>query len=377
MQTYCVEINTEPSNSFRSKLAAQSVDLNLAEKLSHSLKVSAKLPDGYKVGLILGPSGSGKTTLAKKMFGDDCFDDLLDCNKAVIDQFDGVKEYSDVVKILNGVGLSQIPCWLKKPYELSNGQRARASIAVNFANSEKKTIVIDEWTSVVDRTVAKAMSTSIARLLRSGDSNKQVVLVSCHYDIIEWVDPDWIIDCRSQSFLDRTKLTLEERKKKEQLQFNVFRDSGNSWGEFAKYHYLSKAKPCGKNYSFVLRDTHGMKVGFCNFMNYVPKRKGRDFIFHANRIVIHPDYVGFGLGLKMTNLSADMVRKMHPRSKIYIKFSSKPMLRACMKDPKWRFVKEENNLKLAKSTLGRFAQSIKKSGLRYKVKTFTFSYIGK
>lgn len=377
MQTYSVNIQSKASNSFRSKLAAQSVDLNIEEKLTHSITIKADIPKEYKIGLILGPSGSGKTTLAKQMFGNDCFEDLISNDKAIIDQFETVKEYNDVVKYLNAVGLSQIPCWLKKPYELSNGQKARASIAINLANSEKEIIVIDEWTSVVDRTVAKAMSCSINKTLRSNFVNKKIVLVSCHYDIVEWLDPDWIIDCRTESFVDRTKLPSEERKKKEQLQFYLQRDSGRSWSEFAKYHYLSKHPAVGKNYSFILRSQDGTKIGYCNFVNYVPKRKNKSYIFHANRIVIHPDYVGFGLGLKMTNLAALEVKKLWPACKIYIKFSSKPMLRACIKSPVWSFMKEENNLKIRTSRMGRFAKGLSGSGVRQKVKTYTFAFIGK
>lgn len=377
MQTYCVNIKSEPSNSFRAKLAAQSVDLNIEEKLSHSLTVNVDLPKEYKIGLILGPSGSGKTTLAKKMFGDDCFEDLMKPDVAVIDQFAAIEDYNDIIKYLNAVGLSAIPSWLRKPYELSNGQRARASVAVNLANSKQNTIIVDEWTSVVDRTVAKAMSCSINKTLRGGFIKKNIVLVSCHYDIVEWLDPDWIIDCRTETFVDRTKMPSEERKKKEQLRFDLSRDSGASWKEFAKYHYLSKHPAVGKNYSYVLHTEDGMKIGYCNFVNYVPKRRGKEYIFHANRIVIHPDYVGFGLGLKMTNLAALEVKKIHPRCKIYIKFSSKPMLRACIKSPIWRFMKEENNLKIKASRMGRFAKGVKNSGVRQKVKTYSFAFIGK
>ena len=372
MQTYRVSIKSNPSTTFRAKLAAQSVDLNVDEKLTHTLEIKADIPSKYKIGMIIGPSGSGKTTLAKQMFGDDCMKSLLEKDMPIIDQFPSIKEYEDVAKILNSVGLSQIPCWLKKPYELSNGQQARAEVAVNLANSPSEVIVIDEWTSVVDRTVAKAMSSSLSKY----KNKKPIVLISCHYDIIEWIDPDWIIDCATQTFIDRTKIAPEERKKKEQLHFDLLPDSGISWNLFSKYHYLNAGPAKGKQESFCLYH-EGRKIGFCNFVNYVPRRKGAQFTFHSNRVVLHPDFVGFSLGLKMVNAAAKVMKTKYPGTRLYAKFSSKPMLKARLKDKHhWRLIKAEDNLKVPTTGIGRFKNGVERSGVRLKVKTYTFLFVG-
>ena len=58
------------------------------------------------------------------------------------------------------MGLSQVPCWVRPAFTLSNGQQARAKIALTLADN-KDLAVIDEWTSVVDRTVAKVMSHAV------------------------------------------------------------------------------------------------------------------------------------------------------------------------------------------------------------------------
>ena len=62
----------------------------------------------------------------------------------------------------------------------------KSSILIN----RSKSILIDEYTSVVDRDVAKAMSNAVQKYIRR--TNKKIILASCHYDIMEWLQPDWI-----------------------------------------------------------------------------------------------------------------------------------------------------------------------------------------
>ena len=62
-------------------------------------------------------------------------------------------------------------------------------------------MVIDEYTSVVDRNVAKAASVSLSRYIKSNDINN-IVLSTCHRDILEWLEPDWVIDTDSGELID-------------------------------------------------------------------------------------------------------------------------------------------------------------------------------
>ena len=50
--------------------------------------------------------------------------------------------------------------------------------------------VVDEFTSVVDRTVAQIGSAALVRAVRR--RNQKFVAVTCHYDVIDWLDPDWV-----------------------------------------------------------------------------------------------------------------------------------------------------------------------------------------
>lgn len=146
----------------------------------------------WNIGLICGNSGSGKTSIINELGG--AKTPSYDYDKCVVSQFEQFgytpEQASDM---LFNVGLSSIPTWLNKPQQLSNGEKARLDIAMQLAMAEEGEIIyVDEWTSVVNREVAKAMSNSIQKYIRR--KNLKVVFVSCHYDIIEWLRCDWIFN---------------------------------------------------------------------------------------------------------------------------------------------------------------------------------------
>ncbi len=186
------------SNNFRCKMACDALDIDIKKKSVHHLKLEGiKIPETWNVGLIYGASGSGKTTLAKKVFGEDVFKTVLDENEPIINQFPAEYTYDQCANLLSGIGLNSVPCWVRPVRTLSNGQRARAEAALLMVQNAE-VVCIDEWTSVVDRTVAKAMSHCLQKFARK--QNKQIILCSCHYDVLEWLVPDWMIDCNEQKF---------------------------------------------------------------------------------------------------------------------------------------------------------------------------------
>ena len=215
-----VILESPVSNNFRCKMACDSLDIDISKKSKHHLKISGiEIPENWNVGLVYGASGSGKTTLAKKIFGDLVFRTAIDEDEPIINQLPKELTYEECAAILSGIGLNSVPCWVRPVKTLSNGQRARAEAALLMTQSEQ-IINIDEWTSVVDRTVAKAMSFCIQKFARK--HNKKIILLSCHYDVIEWLVPDWLMDCNQQKFqlkhhedfffTERDKLKFDIRK---------------------------------------------------------------------------------------------------------------------------------------------------------------------
>lgn len=144
----------------------------------------------WNIMLICGKSGNGKSTILREIGNVKPIE--YDYNKAVISQFDGYTE-EEVCDLLGGVGLSSVPTWLRKPQELSNGERARLDLCKAIYDAGKGQIIyVDEFTSVVNRDVAKSMSHALQRYIRQKDL--KIVIASCHFDIIEWLNPNYIFN---------------------------------------------------------------------------------------------------------------------------------------------------------------------------------------
>ena len=367
MQNYHLTLKHSPWTTFRCQKAANSLDIDVEKKLTHDFSVSADIESPFNVGVIVGASGSGKTTLAEHIWGAERLQRVLTPDAPVIEQFPTDMDYSACVKYLTGVGLSAVTCWIRPASTLSNGQRERAEIALRMASSTDELCIVDEWTSVVDRTVGKVMSHAIQKWARA--SGKRVVLLTCHYDVLDWLQPDWVIDCNKQAFIDRRLLP---RQRQERLTFDVRECDRRAWSCFAKYHYLSDRLPAGFITTFGLFCGED-QVGFLCFAQYTPHRRdyttrGIRMQMHSNRTVIHPDFVGLGLGMTMTNAGAAV---MHARGfDVRAKYSSEPMFRLMIRDPRWEHIRSGM---ISKVVVG--ARMSRLKGHRLDVTTHTFKYV--
>ena len=107
----------------------------------------------------------------------------------MIDDFPEDMTVDEIEKLFYAVGFGSVPCWLKPFSVLSNGEKMRVMLARALA--EKDFFVFDEFTSVVDRTVAMTLCLSLNKCLKRYP-NKKVILISCHKDILDWLDSDWV-----------------------------------------------------------------------------------------------------------------------------------------------------------------------------------------
>jgi ABC-type lipoprotein export system ATPase subunit len=366
VKPYIVNLESPIAKSFRCVKAANSLDIDPEAKSKHHLKVNADLDTDYNVGLIVGASGSGKTTLAKKIFGDDCFKTLLKEDTPIIDQLPEHLDYDQCAQLLAGVGLTSVPCWIRPAYTLSNGQKARAEACLQMANTEG-TIIIDEWTSVVDRTVGKVMSSSIQKHARR--TKKKIVLASCHYDVIDWLNPDWIIDCNKQEYIERRSM-VGTFKRTDRLRLDIRAVGRKTWPYFSKYHYLSERLPTGKIF------TYGLFLGAeqIGFACYAPYIIGNQDTYFSNRVVIHPDYAGLGLSVHMINESAkDMVRKGY---NVKGKFSNVAIYKIISRDPNWRMTKIAKPIRKGKSGYAS-TKKARKNTIRTKTVTYHVDFVWK
>ena len=173
-----IKLQSEVFNNFRCQVAANSLDIDVEKKSIHHLVIDdVNIPDEWNIGLIYGSSGSGKTTLVKSLFGDDVFNTIINEEEPILNQMPDNLTYEECASLLNGIGLNTVPCWLRPVKTLSNGQRARAEAVLLMCQALKGEIVfIDEWTSVVDRTVAKAISV-VSALIEKESQGKVVARI--------------------------------------------------------------------------------------------------------------------------------------------------------------------------------------------------------
>jgi hypothetical protein len=89
---------------------------------------------------------------------------------------------------------------------------------------------------------------------------------------------------------------------------------------------------------------------------------------HSNRTVIHPDYAGLGMGIKLiTETSKWMTQQGF---ECWAKFSSTPVYLAMKRDPMWKLVSIDRKTKQQTgSTLQRATR-----GMRVDVKTYSFRF---
>jgi ABC-type dipeptide/oligopeptide/nickel transport system ATPase subunit len=167
-------------------------------KLEKQIKSSLPIEnDGWQVGAIVGRSGSGKTSIAKQLFPDAYIRGFEYTHKCVLDDFPEGLETGEITRALSSVGFASPPDWLKSYDFLSQGEKMRVDIARALC-LERDLIVFDEFTSVVDREIAKVSAFAIAKAVRR--SKKQFIAVTCHYDVVDWLEPDWVLCTDTMEF---------------------------------------------------------------------------------------------------------------------------------------------------------------------------------
>lgn len=184
-----IELKTRISIDDHVRYVEQAFDLSVDEEMRTTIPLSHRLEEDFdNIGLIIGPSGSGKSSILKR-FGTEQFNEF-DREKTLISNFDFMRA-EDAAQLLTAVGLSSVPAWVRQFRLLSNGEQYRANLAMTLVRhkNKDKILVVDEYTSVVDRTTAKSMSNALQKYIRR--NNMKVVFASCHDDIVDWLQPDW------------------------------------------------------------------------------------------------------------------------------------------------------------------------------------------
>ncbi|NLY02368.1 MAG: GNAT family N-acetyltransferase [Rhodopirellula sp.] len=316
-------------DSFRVRQIAGMFDVPVERRTSQRFTVEVpELGDAWRIGLIVGPSGSGKTTIARRLFGEKVFQaPIWPEDRAVIDGF-GDLPIKQIIGLLTAVGFSSPPSWMKPYRVLSTGEQFRCDLARALhqaltADRDLPMVVFDEFTSVVDRRIARVVSAAVAKAIRGGAVRRRLVAVTCHDDVADWLEPDWVIDMAASRFvwrcLRRPRIALE-----------VFACSRGAWSLFARHHYLSgELNPAARCYLAVWE---GAPAAFCATVALIG-HKGRRRI---SRIVTLPDYQGIGIGTALM----EAVAGMHCREgyRVNLTAGHPAILAHCRRSPCWRVV---------------------------------------
>jgi ABC-type ATPase with predicted acetyltransferase domain len=191
------------------------------------------LPEPGQVALINGPSGAGKSRLLRAIQNRIGAGRCIDLNKLnlprcpLVDAFAG-RSTEQVLALLNRVGLSEAWTYVRKPTELSDGQRWRFRLAmalyrahrqcqftgtVRQRNSATKValpvtfLVCDEFAALLDRVTASVVAHTLRRTI-SASPNLAAIVVTSHDDLGKPLAPDLHVHCDfGQAILTRFSAT--------------------------------------------------------------------------------------------------------------------------------------------------------------------------
>ncbi len=316
--------------------------------------------------------------------------------------------------MLTAAGFSSPPAWLKPYRVLSNGERFRCDLARALL-SGKELVVFDEFTSLVDRTVARISSAAVAKVIRGKGSacgepgrtgfgvqgsvreaklpahiaaarrpstrsdpvgehaprtssslnpeprtlNPRFVAVTCHYDVLNWLCPDWVIDMANQTLTRR----LLHRP---QMSLRIARCDRAEWQAFSRHHYLSGE--IHRSARCFLGMIDGRAATFVATLPFPhPVRPG----WREHRAVCLPDFQGIGIGSAMSEFVASLYRAT---GKPYFSTTSHPaMIAHRTRSPLWRMTRKPSRVHAGGATSS--APYMKRSVSANRI-TAGFEYVG-
>ncbi len=344
--------------------------------------VALDLPKRWNIGVIVGPSGSGKSTVARELFGDNLIAGWpWPADRSLLDGFPAAMTMQQITGLLSSVGFSSPPAWLRPFAVLSNGQQFRANLARTIAEAQLdgEMKVVDEYTSVVDRTVAQIGSAAVASTIRR--NGLQFVAVTCHYDVLDWLEPDWVYEPHTGK-LARGRLRRPDECSpgacsriddcsaylRPKIHLEIIRSTSAAWPLFKPHHYLShglnKAAAC---YVALVNNQPAAFTAVLSFPH--PTRSG----WREHRTVCLPDFQGVGIGNAMSEHIAAIYSAT---GKPYTSVTSHPaMIRHRWRSPLWKMTRSPQ-MCFGTDQSGLTKSSGKKVATSFGRSTASFEYIG-
>lgn len=152
--------------------------------------------------LITGASGSGKSSLLRairRKHRDLNWINLHDIqlpNRMVCDSF-GDDDLEKVLQLLGRLGLGEVWTYLRKPFQLSQGQRWRLRWALALSRAEyhpRAVIAADEFCALLDPVTARIVSRCLRRTIDQIQS-PALILATSREDLAPALKPNTILHC--------------------------------------------------------------------------------------------------------------------------------------------------------------------------------------
>jgi ABC-type lipoprotein export system ATPase subunit len=322
-----IEKTVEIEKTLRVEMLGSMFDLPIEDKLSVHLSGDVPIEERkWNVGLIVGPSGSGKTLILENLFGKP--QNLRFGHSSVVDDFPD-KSMESIARVCQSVGFNTVPSWLRPYSVLSNGEKFRVEIANLLLSSDSNgtsPILCDEFTSVVDRQVAQITSHAVGKYVR--ENELKFVAASCHYDILDWLQPDWILEPGNP-----LRFQWRELQSRPKINVSIRRIKYEAWELFKNFHYmtpeLNKAARC---YGLFINN----RIASFSAVLYRPHARVSD-IMGLSRSVTLPDWQGLGLSCMLTDTIGAAYKAVGKRLHSYPSHPS--YVRSRQRSPNWIQIK--------------------------------------
>lgn len=294
MPHFDITVCTQLPHSYRVARTYSLFNVTQEQASSHVVRVDVPFEDrSWRIGAVIGPSGSGKTTLGLQLLGRDAFHQGFVWNEQpIIDVIGPMLPFDDVTGALAAVGLGTVPSWLRPYSVLSMGERFRADLARLIVECETD-IVLDEFTSVVDRQIAQIGAHAFSKAWRRKPSGRVVVL-SCHYDVVDWLQPDWLLDTRTWAFSWRS---LQRRPA---IDLDIHETNWRAWPTFEPHHYLKLPRMVAATNYVAEHVGSGEPVAHVAVSTLSGLKTAR-----LCRLVVMPEWQGAGVGMRFLEYVAE------------------------------------------------------------------------
>ena len=245
--------------------------------------------------LLCGSSGSGKSTILRHHFDTTT---VIKFNNN-IPLYQNFSSPEKAEQLLIACGLRSIPTWRRPFNTLSTGERHRAECAKHI---DMGIDWIDEFTSVVDRDTAKALSYALQKYFRRSHK-RRLVVATCHRDVIEWLNPDDFYDTDRQEWVNTGLPRGQLWRPTIRLTIRAEKHNENLWRIFGKHHYLSASY--NKAANAFAAEIDGKVVGMSSILRF-PNGNFKN-AWREHRTVVLPEFQGLGIGTALSDTIAATV----------------------------------------------------------------------